>query len=88
MNKRYPSAITEEEFVQLPREIQFEWLYQRGDFVMDIRYYGFKVNLYQLGSFYVEVFYHHKQDRIERLQLLDQESSRMNFYADQIKIVV
>lgn len=30
-------------------------LYQDGNFIMGIRYYGFKINLYLLGSYYVEV---------------------------------
>ena len=61
-------------------------LYEEGTFVMSIRYYGYKVNLFLLFGFYVEVFYNHKLDQIERIQLLDESHSRMNFYADQIKI--
>lgn len=61
-------------------------LYKDGSFVMAIRYYGFKVNLYLLGSYYVEVFYNHKLDRIERIEKLDTAHSRMKFYYDQIKL--
>ena len=61
-------------------------LYLEGEFLMAIRYYEFKVNLYSLGSELVEVFYNHKLDRIHKIQSLDQSSKRMNFYADQISI--
>lgn len=61
-------------------------LYVDGKFVMSIRYYGFKVNLYLLGNFYVEVFYNHKKDKIEQISRLDTSHSRMKFYYDQIKL--
>jgi hypothetical protein len=61
-------------------------LYEQGSFVVAIRYYGYKVNLYLIGRDYVEVFYNHKLDRIERIALLDSSHSRMKFYYDQIKL--
>ena len=48
--------------------------------------YGYKVYLFIFRESYIEVFYNHKQDRIEKIQLLDTKHSRMNFYADQIKV--
>ena len=63
-------------------------LYEQGACVMSIRYYGYKVNLYLLGNFYLEVFYNHKKDRIEKIAPLDTSHSRMNFYVDQIKLPV
>lgn len=63
-------------------------LYANGNFVMAIRYYGFKVNLYLLDSFYVEVFFNHKRGRIEKITRLDPTHSRMKFYYDQIKLPV
>ena len=53
---------------------------------MSIRYYGYKVNLYLLGNFYLEVFYNHKKDFIEKIVPLDVHHTRMNFYTDQIKL--
>lgn len=60
-------------------------LYREGNFITAIRYYGHKVNLYLLNDFYVEVFYNHKHDRIDRIDLLERRHSRMKFYYDQIK---
>jgi hypothetical protein len=61
-------------------------LYEQGTFVMAIRYYGYKVNLYLLEDFYLEVFVNHKQGAVEKITLLDPSHSRMKFYSDQIKL--
>ncbi len=61
-------------------------LYLEGEFVMAIRYYEFKINLYNLGDKLIEVFYNHKLDKIHKIQLLDDRSSRMKFYADQVSL--
>ena len=77
-----------EKYAQMPLEKQIQTLYVDGEFVMDIRYYEFKVGLYLLKDFYVEVFYHHKEDKIKRIKILDRASSRMKFYTDQVKLKV
>ena len=61
-------------------------LYREGRFIMSIRYYGYKVNLYLFDDFFVEVFYNHKADRVEKIDLLDAGHSRMKFYLDQISL--
>lgn len=61
-------------------------LYTEGTFVVGIRYYGHKVNLYLLDNEYVEVFYNHKLDKIDKIDFLNQEHTRMKFYLDQINL--
>ena len=73
-------------FFEMPMPEQCRILYLEGEFVMAIRYYEFKVNLYNLGNNMVEVFYNHKLDRIHKIQPLDNTSARMNFYADQVSL--
>ena len=51
-----------------------------------IRYYGYKINLYLLQNYYVEVFYNHKLDKIEKIELLETSHSRVKFYTDQISL--
>ncbi len=75
-----------ERFWNLDQDGMIKKLYEEGLFVMSIRYYGYKVNLFLLSGSFVEVFYNHKLDCIEKIQELDQKHSRMNFYADQIKV--
>jgi hypothetical protein len=78
--------ITRGEFSQLSLEKKISHLYENGTFVMAIRYYTYKVNLYLLGNFYLEVFVNHKQACIEKIVPLDTQHSRMKFYSDQIKL--
>ncbi len=80
--------ISRKEFQLQPLRQQIGLLYEHGACVMSIRYYGYKVNLYLLENFYLEVFYNHKKDRIEKIAPLDTSHSRMNFYVDQIKLPV
>ena len=61
-------------------------LYEQGIFIMAIRYYGYKVNLYLRGDYYIEVFVNHKLAAIEKIDLLDSSHTRMKFYSDQIKL--
>ena len=76
------------EFSKLSLDRKVSELYKNGTFVMAIRYYTYKVNLYLLGNFYLEVFVNHKQSCIEKIVLLDTSHSRMKFYSDQIKLPV
>lgn len=74
------------EFRKLTMQEKIDLLYQEGTFVMAIRYYSYKVNLYLLGNIYLEVFINHKNTIIEKITLLDTNNSRMKFYSDQIKL--
>jgi len=78
--------ITHKEFNALPLKEKISLLFQRGNFIVAIRYYGYKINLYLLNNFYVEVFYNHKHDMIERIELLPAFHTRMKFYSDQIQL--
>lgn len=80
------SRMCPEYFIDLSLEDKIDILYKEGRFVVNIRYYGYKVNLYLLGDLYVEVFYNHKLDCIEKVELLNPRHSRMKFYADQVRL--
>jgi len=73
-------------FFKLPIVQQARRLYLEGTFVVSIRYYGYKINLYLYKDEYVEVFYNHKLDLVEKIQLMDYQHTRMKFYADQVNI--
>ena len=77
-----------QDFNKLTLENKMRWVYFEGEFVMDIRYYEFKINLYRIRNFFIEVFYHHKEDRIAKILILDRSCNRMKFYADQVKLEV
>jgi hypothetical protein len=78
--------IARTDFEELALEDKISMLYEQGTFVMAIRYYGYKVNLYLLGSYYLEVFINHKFSLIEKIVPLDPMHTRMQFYSDQIKL--
>lgn len=78
--------MTKDRFLALSLAERAKWLYFNGSLVTSIRYYRHKVNLYMIGNVYVEVFYNHRQDKVDQIELLDISSKRMNFYADQIKL--
>jgi hypothetical protein len=78
--------ITWAEFKRYSLDNKVKTLYEQGTFVMGIRYYGYKINLYMLGNNYLEVFINHKHAAIEKISLLDTQHSRMKFYSDQIKL--
>lgn len=78
--------ITWTEFRNYTLDKKISVLYERGTFVMAIRYYNYKINLYLLGQNYVEVFVNHKYASIEKISLLDINHTRMKFYSDQIKL--
>jgi hypothetical protein len=72
------------QFFDSSLEEKIKTIYIEGEFIVAIRYYGYKINLYLLHDFMVEVFFNHKKDRIEKILLLDPSCTRMKFYTDQI----
>lgn len=79
-------CITHKDFNALSLKEKISLLFRNGNFIVAIRYYGYKINLYLLNNFYVEVFYNHKRDMIERVELLPVFHTRMKFYSDQIQL--
>ena len=78
--------ISQEKFFSLELNDRIQTLFKEGTFVVSIRYYRYKINLYLLSNFYIEVFYNHKLDKIERIELLKRKNKRMKFYTDQISL--
>lgn len=74
------------ELKDYPLEKKIRVLYEEATFIMAIRYYRHKINLYLLGTEYVEVFVDHKNSSIDRISPLDTRHTRMKFYYDQIKL--
>lgn len=78
--------MSKEDFRNLSLHKKIQVLYTEGTFVVDIRYYAYKVNLYILGKEFIEVFYNHKLDKIDKIDFLNRQHSRMKFYLDQISL--
>ena len=78
--------IAQKEFLEMKLDDMIQTLYRDGTFMVSIRYYTYKINLYLLSNYYVEVFYNHKNDKIERIELLKHKNKRIKFYTDQINL--
>ncbi|MFC4872184.1 hypothetical protein [Negadavirga shengliensis] len=78
--------MSKEDFRKLSLHKKIHKLYTEGTFVVGIRYYAYKINLYLLENEYIEVFYNHKHDRIDKIDFLNHHHSRMKFYLDQISL--
>ena len=74
------------EFICLSLNGKINVLYQYGTFIVGIRYYKYKINLYEIDNQLVEVFFNHKLDMIEKIEVMERNSKRLKFYSDQIKI--
>ncbi len=74
------------DYKKLPLDKKIDLLYTQGTFVMSIRYYGYKVNLYLFENYYLEVFVNHKHASIEKITALGLRNTRMQFYSDQIRL--
>ncbi|WP_373495901.1 hypothetical protein [Aquiflexum sp.] len=77
--------MSKEDFRKLSLNKKIQMLYAEGTFVVGIRYYTHKVNLYLLHNEYIEVFYNHKLDKIDNIDFLNRQHTRMKFYLDQIQ---
>ena len=75
-----------ERFETMSNNEKLRWIYFEGEHIMAIRYYQYKVILYSLNNFFVEVFYHHTRGKIEKVEVMDKNNSRMKFYADQVSL--
>ena len=75
-------------FSKLSLTQKLKTLYADGTFIVAIRYYGYKINLFLIDNYFVEVFINHKKGIIEKVEFLDNQHSRMKFYCDQISIPI
>lgn len=73
-------------FKKLTMDEKVKKLYMEGEYVMSIRYYRHKVNLYLLHGHFIEVFYNHRRACIDKIEFLDRQHNRMKWYIDQIKV--
>jgi CMP-2-keto-3-deoxyoctulosonic acid synthetase len=81
-------AINISSFLDLPLLDKVSALYEDGVFIIDIRYYKHKINLYLYDNAYVEVFINDKTSKIEKIERLPLDTTRLQFYADQLKVGV
>src|SRR5260221_4382468 len=80
--------ITWSDLRKFPLDEKVQLLYEHATFVMAIRYYGYKVNLFLLAVVYLEVFFIHKKQRFVKIDLLDPNNLRLKFISYEFKLLV
>ena len=75
-----------ERFWSEPLDKKVKTLFLHGTSITSIRYYGYKVNLYEVHGRLIEVFIRHKDVVIDRIEPFDFKYSRLKFYTDQVKL--
>lgn len=72
-------------FEKLPLDDKAELVWEHGQYIDSIEYYGYKLNLYSMGTSFIEVFYSPSNNDVEKIQEVDKEG--LNKYANRINIV-
>ena len=58
-----------------------DYLFNYGEYVSSIEYYGNNVDLYIIEGFYVEAFYNAQSQELEQIEILDPEERRLQLYS-------
>ncbi len=78
--------MTKDNFNDLSLNQKGSLLFPNGTYIAVRDYYNYKVQLYSLWGFYVEVWYHPKLNRIDKIEVLENEKS-LNLYLSDIEIM-
>jgi hypothetical protein len=70
-----------ESFNKVNLETKAHFVFNYGEYISSIEYYGRKVDLYVVGAFYVEAFYNAETQDLEQIEILDSEERRLQLYS-------
>ena len=76
----------DEEFKRLTLAFKVDFLINYGEYISEIKYYGFLVELYILEGHYIEMFYNIHSREVEEVELLDPMERRLALYAIDVDI--
>ena len=68
-------------FSRIDLQTKAEFLFNYGDYITSIEYYGRKVDLFVFGGYYLEAFYNFDTGDLEDIQLLNPENRRLQIYS-------
>jgi hypothetical protein len=78
--------LDKENFNNLSLNKKGEILFSKGSYIAVRNYYNYKVQLYSLNGFYIEVWYHPKLNSIDKIETLENEKN-LNLYLPDIEIL-
>lgn len=73
-------------FYELDMDARAELVWDKGEYISSIDYYGRRVSLFILEGLYVEVFYNPQENVIEEVEVLDPSEVRLNLYTSAVSI--
>lgn len=73
--------ITKSKFRTLDLDQKGEYVFQKGDYIGVSGYYNYRINLYSLYDFFVEVWYEPEENKIEKIELLESDKN-LDLYID------
>jgi hypothetical protein len=76
---------THKNFSELPKNEQVYQLFRNGKELFVKRNKNFIVRLFALSGIFVEIWYDNRQNRIERIEVID-EDQLLNTYQDELNI--
>lgn len=68
-------------FNSIDLDTKAHFVFNYGEYISSIEYYGRKVDLYIVGAFYVEAFYNGESQELEQIEILDSEERRLQLYS-------
>jgi hypothetical protein len=77
--------VTRNEFESLSEHEREVITFSSGDYISTRNYYGYRINLYVIANFLVEVWYCSEDNSIEKVDLL-KSNKPFNQYAQQVHL--
>jgi len=78
--------ISREEYSGLSLNQKGDILFAKGDYIAVRDYYNYKVQLYSLHGFWVEVWYHPVMNSIDKIEVMESNKT-LNLYLSDIDII-
>ena len=76
----------EKEFNKLSLEERMTYVAMEGDLIAEIKHFSYKICLYTVEGYYIEVFYDLRTNYLTDVAILDPEDARISLYANTVDI--
>lgn len=73
-------------FNSIDLDTKAQFVFNYGEYISSIEYYGRKVDLYIVGAFYVEAFYNAESQELEEIEILEPNERRLQLYSIDVDI--
>lgn len=70
-----------ESFNSIDLQTKADFVFNHGDYISSIEYYGRKADLFTIGGFYVEAFYNLESGDLEEISIIESTHARLQLYS-------